>query len=256
MSKNRNAVPIGTKHRARLCSKSSPDIPHNRSREPVTRSRMTVRGRFPSKKMGRMIDWESQLERRACYLFEFSRGIKEFREQPEAIQLIMGSRVAKYTPDFELTDYQGGKWIVEIKPLARLDDPTILERLIAASIVYQAQGYQFILITDKELITPSLESNLVLLRNYQTHHLSAELIQHAEHWVRSTSNPVLSNLNEYFESLSTAYALLANFVITTDLSLPIKEVTKLHLPQESGHETCLFSYRTAPDFGVCAVRNT
>lgn len=36
-----------------------------RAREPIGRSFGLVRGKFPSRKMGRMIHWESQLERDA-----------------------------------------------------------------------------------------------------------------------------------------------------------------------------------------------
>lgn len=248
MSKIQSVVPLGTQHRAYLRSKIGPEIKHSRSREPVTRSRMTVRGRFPSKKMGRMIDWESQLERRACYLFEFSPAIHAFREQPEPIQLIMSDRIAKYTPDFELIDFNGCIWIVEIKPLAHLQDAEVYEKLVAASLKYQSQGYEFIVITDEELINPVLESNLNLLRNYQTHHTPDELIQHALHWLQSLDSPTLLGLSEYLGSLATAYALLANLVLTVDLHTPLCPKAILELPQENHHETCLFSYRTAPEF--------
>lgn len=77
-------------------------ISHNRVRNPVTPSRMTVRGQFPSKKMQRMIAWESQLEKRACYLFEFSSNIISFREQPEQLCIPYIDKIKRYTPDFEV----------------------------------------------------------------------------------------------------------------------------------------------------------
>lgn len=65
---------------AQKINSSLKNISSTRVREPITRSRGKVRGQFPSTKMGRMIAWESQLERRACYLFEFCKGVDTFRE--------------------------------------------------------------------------------------------------------------------------------------------------------------------------------
>ncbi len=55
-------------------------------RKVVTPSGRKVRGYFPSKKMGRMVAWESQIELDAILLFEFSPGVISFQEQPEKIQ--------------------------------------------------------------------------------------------------------------------------------------------------------------------------
>lgn len=55
------------------------------ARQPVTRSRGLVRGQHASTKMNCMIAWESQLEQKACYHFEFSPVVKAFREQPQTL---------------------------------------------------------------------------------------------------------------------------------------------------------------------------
>lgn len=68
-----------------------------RVREPITRSRGKVRGQFPSTKMGRMIAWESQLERRACYLFEFCKAVEAFREQPIRLHIPFNKAIKRYT---------------------------------------------------------------------------------------------------------------------------------------------------------------
>lgn len=250
MSKKRNVIPLGTRHRATLRSKIEPEKKHQRSREAVTRSRMTVRGRFPSQKMSDPVDWESQLERRACYLFEFSPAVIEFKEQPNPIRFTHGDLLAKYTPDFELTLSNGEIWIVEIKPLDHLRRPELRERLSLASDWYERHGYHFIVITDEELIHPHLESNIVFLRHYLTHELCPTTVHHGLSFVTQSIAPTLGGLHEYFGDKVTAYVLLCRHLISTDLSIPISSDSKIYLPEEASHATVLFSYRSAPDFGL------
>jgi hypothetical protein len=248
MSKNRNVVPLGTRHRATLRSKIESEKKHQRSREAVTRSRQTVRGRFPSQKMGRPVDWESQLERRACYRFEFSPAVIEFKEQPQPIRFPHGDLLAKYTPDFELTLCNGEIWFVEIKPLDHVRRPELRKRLSLASDWYERNGYQFIVITDEELIHPHLESNMVFLRHYLTHELGQSTADHGLSFVSQSIAPTLGGLHEYFGDKVTAYALLCRHLISIDFSRPFSSDSKIYLPKEASHATLLFSYRSAPDF--------
>jgi hypothetical protein len=77
----------------------APQPKAERAREPVTPSRGLVRGQFPSTKMNRMIAWESQLEQKACYHFEYSPAVVAFREQPETLQFPYQNDMCRYTPD-------------------------------------------------------------------------------------------------------------------------------------------------------------
>ncbi|BBB24610.1 TnsA endonuclease N-terminal domain-containing protein [Amphritea japonica] len=228
---------------------------HQRSREAVTRSRMTVRGRFPSAKMGRMVDWESQLERRACYRFEFSPAVLSFKEQPQPIRFRIGDQLAKYTPDFELELVNGETWFVEIKPLDHLRKPELAERLSLAAGWFKRNGYKFIVITDEELIHPDLESNLAFLRHFQTHEINESTVSHVCHWFDHIDAPTLGGLHEYFGDKATAYALLSQNLISTDLSDPFNLNSELFLLEENSYATLLFSYRTAPDFRLCTVHD-
>ncbi len=256
MSKFQNVVPFGQRHRASLPKKTRFQQSHSRSREPVTRSRMTVRGRFPSFKMGRMIDWESQLERRACYRFEFSPAVLQFREQPESIRLPIDGRLTKYTPDFELQMANGETWLVEIKPFDHLQRPEVSNVLSHASDWYLKHGYRFIVITDEELIEPDLESNLCFLRHFQTHVLSNDSISHALHWLKQSSSPTLGELHDYFGDKVSAFALLCQQLIHTDLSIFLNSRSQLFLNEDKSHAKLLFLYRTAPAFGLCSIHNS
>lgn len=89
---------------------------HIRAREVVRPTGGIVRGKFPSKKNGRMVHYEGLLERDAIYLFEAHHRIVRYREQPCTVAYPDGTRLRRYTPDFELTLHTGETFFVEIKP--------------------------------------------------------------------------------------------------------------------------------------------
>lgn len=223
---------------------------HQRSREPVTRSRMTYRGRFPSFKMGRMVDWESQLERRACYRFEFSPAVITFHEQPEPIRFFLGDQYIKYTPDFELTLENGDSWVVEVKPLQRLQKPDLLQRLTTASDMYSKNGKKFVVITDEELLEPALEANLVRLRRFQSIEIDESLIEHAIACLRNLDSPTINDVHELYGDDKTAFVLLSRHIINANLHLPLHAHSTIYFQEEYDYESLLFSYRTAPDFQI------
>jgi len=91
-------------------------IHHTPARRVVRPTGGIFRGRFPSRKSGRTVAFESLIERDALILFEFSRGIVNFREQPYSIYYPFEGRSRKYTPDFELTLASGAVLLIEVKP--------------------------------------------------------------------------------------------------------------------------------------------
>lgn len=219
-----------------------------RAREPITRSRGIVRGQFPSYKMNRMIAWESQLERRACYLFEFSSGVKSFREQPTTFKVPFYDRVRRYTPDFELILAMGEIVYVEIKPANKLEDKEVLVFYNNISIQLNRQGYQFIVITDNELKNPIQEKNLVILRSFQQQILSDFEMQQTLNWLANREKPTyFKELISYLNSSRKAYALIAKGIVSVNLNQPISEEISICL-KEDHHESYLFICRTAPDF--------
>jgi hypothetical protein len=205
--------------------------------------------------MKRMIAWESQLEQKACYHFEFSPAVIAFREQPETLYFPYQERMCRYTPDFELTLYNGEIWYVEIKPLSKLRSPEILERLQLAGQFLAEKGYSFIVITDEELNFPNRIRNLTILRPYLRFQISAHISQQAIAWLARSSNPTLEALSHFLVSQTTAFALLAQLHIRFDLDEPLIKSSFLFPEITAGdqHETCFFTYRTGPTFEQCAV---
>lgn len=129
-------------------------------RRVVTRSGRRVRGYFPSRKTGRMVAWESQLERDALYLFEFSPGVLEFREQPERVQFATEDSSFVYIPDFELLLRDGTIRHVEIKPAAKLAKPDVAQRFTAIATHYDRIERSFQILTEENIRREPLLENL------------------------------------------------------------------------------------------------
>lgn len=248
MSSKSTFVPFGTGVGVTLRLLSSPISQNTRIREPVKPTTGRVVGYFPSVKNNRSIAWESQLEQKACYVFEFSPEVLKYREQPLSIYYQCDTELLRYTPDFELTLVSGELVYVEIKPLAKLQDQEIQIKLKAISDYWVNHNRKFILITDKELNHPILQSNLRLLRSYLRVQCDPELIQIALHWLAQHKNPLFSDLVNYTGSLNKCYALLAQQHISIDLHKEIQPESPLFLIEECRYENQFFSCRVASDF--------
>jgi len=243
-----------SKHTDTLRLNFTPQPKAERAREPVTRSRGLVRGQFTSTKMKGMIAWESQLEHKACYHFEYSPAVVAFREQPETLCFPYQDRLCRYTPDFQLTLYNGEICYVEVKPLSKLFSPQILERLQLANQFLAEKGYKFNVITDAELNYPTRIRNFSILRHYLRVKIPSYITQQASVWLAQSSEPTLEGLSQFLDSKTTAFALLAQLHIRFDLEKPLVNSSSLFNSFTGDHhETCFFTFRTGPDFGQCAV---
>lgn len=121
---------------------------HQRARTIVRPTGGIVRGKFPSRKNGRMIHHEGLLELDAIYLFETSPLIVRFREQPITIQYPDGKRLRRYTPDFELVLATGEILLVEIKPARRLASTDIRRTFDCIEEHMQRSSIRFAILTD------------------------------------------------------------------------------------------------------------
>lgn len=134
-----------------------------KARKVVTRSGRSFRGVFPSKKLNRLVEFESLLERDAIYLFECSLGVKSYQEQPELIFYPFQERIRKYYPDFRLTLYSGMTVDIEVKPEQKMQKRDLIEKYGAISQHYIKQGMTFRILTDKVIRQEPLLKNLKLI---------------------------------------------------------------------------------------------
>lgn len=91
------------------------------SRKVVTRSGRGYRGYFPSKKLNRLVQFESLLEKEAIQYFEKNMEVISFQEQPELFHYYdHNGQQREYYPDFLLILKSDHKLYVEVKPISKL----------------------------------------------------------------------------------------------------------------------------------------
>lgn len=121
---------------------------HQRAREIVRPTGGIVRGKFPSRKNGRLVHHEGLLELDAIYVFESSHRIVRYREQPTTLQYPDGARLRRYTPDFELVLDTGEVVLVEVKPTRSLRDPEVRHKLCCVIEHFRRSGQSFVILDD------------------------------------------------------------------------------------------------------------
>lgn len=211
---------------------------HQRARTIVRPTGGIVRGKFPSRKNGRMVHHEGLLELDAIYLFEASPLIVRYREQPLTIRYADGARLRRYTPDFELLLQTGEVVLVEIKPERRLRAEDVRHTLDQIKEHMARSSVSFAVLTDQVI---RCEPRLVNLK----------WIYHRAARVPPTSSALevvlQRHITQFPTSISVACRLLGgsgtdpySFLIAgqlqCDLSVPVTADTILTLRTEASHE--------------------
>lgn len=130
------------------------------SRKPITRSQRGFRLKYPSLKLGRMVNCESLLEGDFAPLLEFSPGVVSYREQPVRIEYWDGERMREYFPDFEVQLIDGGLIHVEVKLSTKMARPEVAEKYRAIAKHYQGTDKLFRIVTEQVIRMEPLHSNL------------------------------------------------------------------------------------------------
>lgn len=206
-------------------------------RKVVTRSGRGLRGYFPSKKLGRMVAWESPLERDAILLFEYSPGVASYEEQPELILYPDGDEVRRYFPDFEITTTSGIKLHIEVKNSRKLSIPKTAAKYRTIAAHYQSEGRHYRILTEREIRREPLFSNLKRLIQY---HHSGELLDTAlDHVTRKLRNGTLQ-MSALELDTPSIWRLLAHGHLRCDLKSPIKASSLMWLVEGGGDDTVYF----------------
>ncbi len=137
----------------------------------------SLTGKFASQKLGRLVEWESALERDFYYLAEYDPAISSFEEQPLTLT---SNYIKRYTPDaivtltsrsFIFPRLSVGKNLIEIKYRAELEKSWQKHRAKFKLAINECRtrGWRFKLITDKEIRSTTLENVKKI-----THHMRDE----------------------------------------------------------------------------------
>lgn len=129
----------------------------------VTMSRWV--GKFPSLKLGRMVGYQSLIERDFIYLLDFDAAVTTFAEQPFSLHYKDGSKQRRYTPDFSFTCH-GQTYLVECKHREFMQPEENRLKWSAAQQWCEARGAVFVVVTAAAIRAGHRLENVKLLTDY------------------------------------------------------------------------------------------
>lgn len=141
-----------------------PEAPALRARRVVSRSRARPTGKYPSWKMGRMVQWESHNELNAYRLLDANPAVKAFYEQPLVVHYRLDGEPYIHYPD-TLVDLGTNRELWEIKPATEAARPENVARtkFLASALLNHGFTYRMVLAEDLRQ-EPRLSNVLTLLK--------------------------------------------------------------------------------------------
>lgn len=142
-----------------------PEDTRIRSRKVVTRSRARSTGKYPSWKMGRMVQWESENELNAYRCLDMAPEVKAFHEQPLLLKYMLNGEEHYHYPDV-LVDYGDSRELWEIKPKAQALKQEYVDRTLFLEAMLPKLGFTYRMVLAEELAAqPRLDTVLALLKH-------------------------------------------------------------------------------------------
>lgn len=136
-----------------------------RARTVVSRSRARPTGRYPSWKMGRMLQWESHNELNAMRLLDATPNVLKFSDQPCVIRYRLGGKDFRHYPD-TLVNTAKTKSFWEIKTAADARRPEIAARTRLLTELLPAKGYDYAVVLAEDLARePRMRQARLVLKN-------------------------------------------------------------------------------------------
>jgi hypothetical protein len=145
-------------------------------------------GHVPSLKLGRLVMFESLLERDLIYQLDYEWAVEHFAEQPLRIAYQHAGRARHYTPDFHVV-ISGYNLLVECKPVHFVDDPENQIKFAAARAWCQAHDWLFRVVTDAHLATWRVK-NIRWLTQFARYEIAPEIREHILTWLAAAPAPV------------------------------------------------------------------
>ena len=141
---------------------AAPPPGYRRLRRRLVTGRRDTFSRFrPSRKTGRMVAYESLLERTAAILLEEAREVSDYLEQPASESWDDAGTPRRYTADFGALTALGIAY-VEVKPRRLARRPGTMARHRAVREALHARGIGFVVWTEREMARPARAIALLL----------------------------------------------------------------------------------------------
>jgi hypothetical protein len=158
------AMNVETRSRGKIISILPPKDGKHRARKVVTRSRGRPTGKYPSWKMGRMIQWESVNELNAYRLLDANPLVAGYYEQPFIIHYQLNGKTQLHYPD-TLVLIGSAKELWEIKPTSEAAKSEVIERTALLTSELPNHGFSYRLVVAEELRSePRLANVLTILK--------------------------------------------------------------------------------------------
>lgn len=205
-----------------------PDRDGKRMRKVVSRSRARMTGKVPSRKLGRMVQWESRLERMAIFVAETDPTIKLYQEQPcELRYRSVDGAVRRHIPDF-LIERATACEIWEIKSDREAESEEVIARtqLLAAPLAHR--GFRYCLVPESDLAR--IAKTCETLARYAAEKAPIELVDTLrESWSDDMprSWAVAEALLPDNQARRVIARLVLDGVLRVDLDQPIEPETQL-----------------------------
>ena len=178
-----------------------------RARKVITRSGRKIRGKFPSRKLGKQVHWESPLERDAIVMFEVHPLVLSYQEQPiEETYYDSKGLPHKCYPDFRIRSLEGQELLVEVKRNADLKRPSVRGKLERIALHFEQKGMRYRVITETEIHRQPLRANVARLWDALR---SAQISDGARAIVAALRADRLFRASELAAQLGSEHVLLA-----------------------------------------------
>lgn len=203
--------------------------PNERARKVVSRSNTRPTGKFPSRRMGRMIHWDSPHELNAYRLLESNPSVLSFREQPCVIHYQLDGQVFRHYPDC-LVETHGAKALWEVKTAADARRPEVAIRTRFLVQHAPTWGYEYAVVLAEDLARQPRMKNVRYLLRHGRIELTFEQKEFARRLFASTFQiswaDVLDDKYQPF-TMQQACRLVLDGALYLDLDAPVKSDTQL-----------------------------
>jgi hypothetical protein len=150
-----------------------------RFRRVTKRSNARSTGKLPLRKTGRMVQWESKLERDAFLLFDGCPAIERFAEQPARIRVQNEATELWHVPD-ALVCLRGRSVFVEIKEEQEAASDELQERTRLVTPTLAARGFGYAVLTEAVIRKAPRLANVDYIRRFavgEVDHASREMVR-------------------------------------------------------------------------------
>lgn len=207
----------------------------------IPKNYLHVTGGFSSRKNGRMLGYESLLERDFMLLLEYDPTVERFEEQPVSMKYAGQQRGnIPYTPDVLvqfIASVARPPELVEVKHTSdlRKNEEKYRPKFAAAREYAEAQGWVFKIVTEVDIRTPLL-SNLKFLRAYRnttsdTASINAVLLALDDAGGSASILKIQQYLREdattHLPAMATLWHMIATGQLHADLSKPLGNPTMI-----------------------------